>query len=202
MARASVLGRAGWALATAAVACASGTKAETQLGLFKALCVETRAYGPSAIAAADAMGWKPAPKSLLDGLAKPEEPGEIIVGVDGRFMTDATGFTVVVVARTNKIIPKHTMDADVCAVAVGPKSDIANLKADAAAFARVPQTPAVVDVKGADGYLWREAAGQHNLMSASELVGAANDPAVTVLVAISEGGIGMLGLAVPASERN
>ena len=66
------------AAASIAFASAGAAQAETPIELLQKLCIDTRANGRSAMAAADALGWKPAPQEILDGLLKPSEPGEVV----------------------------------------------------------------------------------------------------------------------------
>ncbi|HEX2559928.1 hypothetical protein [Phenylobacterium sp.] len=73
----------------AALAAATPAAAEPLFATFERLCVATAADGKASLAAADAEGWMPLPKTLMDSLNTSEdfklEDGRLKTGADGMF---------------------------------------------------------------------------------------------------------------------
>jgi hypothetical protein len=177
---------------------ATSASAQPTFDVFQNTCVTANADRAVALAKADADGWMPIPKAMLDAFqASKNDPTGNVTDADGRMRSDKDGMTFLIVAKSDQIAPKKKVAARVCAVAAMP-GDPDGLKSAAAAFASVSSDPAVVDQKDSIGFAWRNDGAKHIPVSATDLERAASDQSVSIMIAGGQGRVAMVALAVPA----
>jgi hypothetical protein len=175
----------------------TAASAQPTFDIFQKICVGTNGERVAALAAADADGWKPIPKAMLDAFqASKNDPTGNVTGADGRMRSDKDGLTLLIVAGSDQIAPKKKVPARICAIAAMP-GDPDGLKSTASAFAGVPSDPMVVDEKGSIGFAWRNEGPKHTPIAANDLERVASDQSISVMIAGGQGRTAMVALAVP-----
>jgi len=190
------LAAAALALGLAGLA-ASAARAEPAFDAFQKLCLSAKGDRVAALAAADAQGWMPVPKNLLDGFSSRNDSTGKVTDTDGRLSTDSAGMMFLVVAHADRIAPSVIVPADLCVVGRMP-GDANGLKASASAYAAVPADQALVDEKGVAGFAWRNDGDRHVALADKDIAAAAANRNAFVMVAGGQGQIAMVALAVPA----
>lgn len=177
---------------------ATSASAQPAFDAFQNICVIANADRTAALAKADAEGWMPIPKAMLDAFqASKNDPTGNVTDADGRMHSDKDGMTLLIVAKSDQIAPKKKVPARICAVAAIP-GDADGLKSDASAFAGVSSDPAVVDDKHSIGFAWRSEGAKHIQVAANDLERVASDQSVSIMIAGGQGRVAMVALAVPA----
>jgi hypothetical protein len=178
-------------------AAASAANAEPVFDIFQQLCLHTGGDRAGALAAADAEGWMPIPKPMLDGFSAKNDSTGKITAADGRIRTDKDGMAFLLVARADRIAPGSMAPADICAVGRMP-GDAEGVKSAASTYANVPADPALVDEKGSVGFAWRSDGDRHIPLAAKDITSAATSRNASVMIVGGQGRIAMVALAVPA----
>ncbi|MFC3079348.1 hypothetical protein ACFODL_14715 [Phenylobacterium terrae] len=116
----------------AALAAASPAAAEPLFATFQRLCIATAAESQAALAAADAEGWMPLPKSLMDDL----DDSEDFHLDDGRMKSDRDGLLFMLNGGGERRIGWDKLAIRMCAIGAMP-GDAAHLRQAAADWAGV-----------------------------------------------------------------
>ncbi|MDX9997007.1 MAG: hypothetical protein WCY15_16385 [Phenylobacterium sp.] len=112
------------AIALAAALTAAGpAAAEPLFATFQRLCVDTAGDATASLAAADAEGWMPLPRSLMDGLNKNED----FKLQDGRMRSDREGLSFMLHGGGSQRIGWDRLDVRMCALGALP-GDAAELR--------------------------------------------------------------------------
>lgn len=116
----------------AAVAVATPAAAEPLFTTFERLCIATAADSTASLAAADAEGWMPLPRSLMDSLDQNED----FELQDGRMKSDREGLLFMMHGGGARRIGWDKLNIRMCALGAMP-GDAAQLRQAAAEWAGV-----------------------------------------------------------------
>ena len=116
----------------AALAAATPAAAEPLFATFERLCIATAAQPQASLAAADAEGWMPLPKRLMQDLGG----GEEFKLQDGRMKSDAEGLFFMIQGGGARRIGWDKLDIRMCAIGAMP-GDAAQLRQAAAEWVGV-----------------------------------------------------------------
>ena len=188
-------------LALAIAATSASVEAQPLFDDFQAMCLKTDGAAQEALAAADAAGWMPIPKTMMDQLTGSMKGLE---KADGRLRSDAAGLRFLIVGDTGSNIvggdfPKGIDRATICGIGVTPPET--GFENKFAAWAAVPEEPSL-SKRGTHGYAFALDGGAHRALSLDgpELLKLAEARRVRLAFVESSPQLTMVGIALPLKE--
>jgi hypothetical protein len=143
----------------AALAAATPAAAEPLFETFERLCIAPAADATISLAAADAEGWMPLPRSLMDSLNQ----GDDFTLQDGRMKSDRDGLFFMMHGGGTRRVGSDKLDIRMCAIGAMP-GDAAQLRQAAAEWVGVEPNAQLSD--GDDtAYVFEDTGAGHRALS-------------------------------------